>query len=216
MSTETGTTATIQVTPEVKKRVNRYTLIIGVLLLMLGLAGFFLPGAISLATDVMIASMLIVGGVFWGFHGISDNPKNIFNWLKPILLIGTGVVMLLFPVASIEVLALWLAIYLLLDMAGSFTLAFRSRPANGWIWMLFNGVVSLLLAGMILFNWPGISPWIVGVYVSISLMFDGIAMLTIRSAFKQAATTTPEPAKQELPVVSEPSDNQTDSNPKAV
>ncbi len=164
---------------------------IGVLLLLLGFAGFFLPGAISLATDVIIASLLIVGGVFWGFHGISDNPKNLFNWLKPILLVGAGVIMLLFPATSIEALALWLAAYLLLDMTSSFIIAIRSRPASGWGWMMFNGMVSLLLAVMILGNWPGISLWIVGVYVSISLMFDGIALLAIRSAVQEALDSTP-------------------------
>lgn len=175
---------------DTQKAFGRYSLVIGTLLLILGFAGFFLPGLISLATDVMLASLLIIGGIFWGFHGLSDNPKNIFNWLKPILLIGSGVIMLLFPAVSIEALALWLAVYLLLDMLGSFTLAFRSRPARGWEWMLVNGLISLLLAGMILINWPGISPWIVGIYVSISLMFDGISLLAIRSAFKQALASS--------------------------
>lgn len=185
MSTRSLTPEFPQITPAARKVFGRYTLAVGALLILLGFTGFFLPGVISLATDALIASLLVVGGVFWGFHAISDEPKNIFNWLKPILLVGAGVVMLLFPQTSIEALALWLAFFLMLDMAGSFTLAYRSRPAQGWVWMLFNGVISLLLAGMILFNWPGISAWIVGVYVSISLMFDGIALLALRSAFKQ-------------------------------
>jgi uncharacterized membrane protein HdeD (DUF308 family) len=191
MSTQSVATPTPPVVAEAKKIFGRYTLMIGVLLLLLGFAGFFLPGAISLATDVIIASLLIVGGVFWGFHGISDNPKNLFNWLKPILLVGAGVIMLLFPATSIEALALWLAAYLLLDMTSSFIIAIRSRPASGWGWMMFNGMVSLLLAVMILGNWPGISLWIVGVYVSISLMFDGIALLAIRSAVQEALDSTP-------------------------
>lgn len=107
----------------------------------------------------MIATLLIIGGVSWGFHAISHNPKNILNWLKPILLIGSGIIMLLFPAASIEVLALWLAAF-------------------------------LLLAAMILLNWPGISAWIVGIYVSISLVFDGVALLAVRSSVNQAGNTS--------------------------
>lgn len=186
MSTQTLTPETPRIASEARKVFGRYTLVGGALLVLLGFTGFFLPGYVSLATDVLIASLLLVGGVFWGFHAISDDPKNIFNWLKSALLIGSGIIMLLFPAASIEALALWLAVYLLLDMAGSFAIAYRSRPARGWGWMLFNGVISLLLALMILLSWPGISAWIVGVYVSISLMFDGIALLALRSAFKQA------------------------------
>lgn len=196
MSTHTTSPVTTPNAPEIRQKFKHYTLIIGILLLLLGTVGFFLPGIVSLATDVTLASLLIVGGVFWGFHGISENPKNIFNWLKPILLIGTGVFMLLFPATSIDALALWLAAYLLLDMAGSFILALRSRPADGWVWMLFNGLVSLLLAGMILLSWPGTSAWIIGVYVSVSLMFDGIALLAIRSTVQQLKDA-PRPAKQQ-------------------
>lgn len=184
MSTETLGPVTPTSVPTMKKLFGRYTLFAGVLLLLLGIAGFFLPVIASLATNVMIASLLIVGGISWGFHSISYAPKNILNWLKPVLLVSAGVIMLVFPVASIEVLAIWLAVFLLLDMASNFSLAFNSRPASGWWWMLLNGVISLVLAAMILFNWPGISPWIIGVYVSISLIFDGIALLAIRSAVK--------------------------------
>jgi len=45
--------------------------------------------------------------------------------------------------------------------------------------MVFNGVVSLLLAILFLAGWPATSIWLVGLYISISLFFDGWALLTI-------------------------------------
>jgi uncharacterized membrane protein HdeD (DUF308 family) len=170
--------------PDFAKSFGRYTLWLGILLLALGTLGFFLPGLMSLATSTFIAYWLVMGGVFWGIHSIGHDPKNVFNWLKPAILVGSGVFMLFKPQASIEALALWLAIYLLLDMAGNFILAFKIRPIVGWLWMVFNGIISLVLALMILFNWPAVSAWFVGVYVSISLIFDGIALLGIHFAGK--------------------------------
>ncbi|OQX14123.1 MAG: hypothetical protein BWK73_10250 [Thiothrix lacustris] len=178
---------TLSPLPELEKNFGRYTLWLGILLLILGTTGFFLPNLMAIATSSFVAAWLVVGGVFWGAHSISNNPKNILNWLKPLILVGSGAFMLVYPQVGIETLALWLALYLLLDMAGSFSLTFRLRPAAGWWWMLFNGITSLVLALMILLNWPAISDWFVGIYVSISLMFDGIALLGLHFAAKPRA-----------------------------
>ena len=45
------------------------------------------------------------------------------NRLKPALLVGVGLLMLYFPLNSVAAVGLLLAIYLLLDALGSFTLA---------------------------------------------------------------------------------------------
>ena len=180
---------TLSMSPALAKSFGRYTLWLGILLLILGTLGFFLPGLMSLATSTFIAYWLVMGGVFWGIHSIRHNPKNLFNWLKPAILVGSGVFMLLNPQASIEALAFWLAIYLLLDMAGNFVLAFNIRPATGWLWMVFNGIISLVLALMILLNWPAISAWFVGLYVGLSLIMDGVALLGIHFAVKGGSTT---------------------------
>jgi uncharacterized membrane protein HdeD (DUF308 family) len=46
------------------------------------------------------------------------------------------------------------------------------------VWFLVDGLVSLLLAGLIFFHWPSSSFWAVGTLVGISLLFSGIARLT--------------------------------------
>jgi uncharacterized membrane protein HdeD (DUF308 family) len=48
--------------------------------------------------------------------------------------------------------------------------------------LLFDGVVSLVLAGLILLHWPSSSFWILGALVGISLLFSGIARLTMPMA----------------------------------
>jgi uncharacterized membrane protein HdeD (DUF308 family) len=53
------------------------------------------------------------------------------------------------------------------------------HPAKGWGLMTFNGVVSALLASLFLIGWPATSLWLVGLYVSISLLLDGWALVAI-------------------------------------
>jgi uncharacterized membrane protein HdeD (DUF308 family) len=57
------------------------------------------------------------------------------------------------------------------------TFAFLRR-LPGSVWFLVDGVISLLLAGLIFFHWPSSSFWAVGTLVGISLLFSGIARLT--------------------------------------
>ncbi|PHS20871.1 MAG: hypothetical protein COA85_13685, partial [Robiginitomaculum sp.] len=58
--------------------------------------------------------------------------------------------------------------------------AFEMRPMRGWFWPLLNAILSFALSLFILAGWPNTSFWIVGIYVGISLFFDGLALLMLR------------------------------------
>lgn len=156
-----------------------YTLVTGILLLILGSVGIFLPALMSLEIVLFIAALLIVGGIFWAIHTFKNNPKSFIDWLKPVLLLISGGLMLFYPTPGIAAVGLLLAIYLLLDAFGSFALAHAIHPIQGWGWMTFNGIASLILALLFLIGWPATSLWLVGLYVGISLFFDGWALIIL-------------------------------------
>ncbi|MGC2457405.1 MAG: DUF308 domain-containing protein [Gallionellaceae bacterium] len=156
-----------------------YTLITGILLIVLGTAGIFLPGVMSLSTALFVGWLLLIGGIIWAMHTYKYSPKNVMDWIKPVLLLIIGGLMLFYPVPGVEAVGLLMAVYLLLDAMGSFALAQSIYPAKGWGWMTFNGVVSALLASLFLIGWPATSLWLVGLYVGISLLFDGWALAAI-------------------------------------
>ena len=156
-----------------------YTLITGILLIVLGAAGILLPGVMSLSTAVLVGWLLLVGGSLWAIHTYKYSPRNVMDWIKPVLLFIIGGLILFYPVPGVAVVGLLLAIYLLLDAMHSFALAQSIHPAKGWGWMAFNGVVSALMAALFLIGWPATSLWLVGLYVGISLLLDGWALVTI-------------------------------------
>jgi uncharacterized membrane protein HdeD (DUF308 family) len=156
-----------------------YTLITGILLIVLGMAGIFLPGVMSLSTAIFIAWLFLIGGIFWAIHTYKYSPKNVMDWLKPALLLIVGCLIMLHPASGVEVVGLLLAIYLLLGAIGSFALAQSIHPAKGWGWMTLNGFTSVVLATLFLIGWPATSLWLVGLYVGISLLFDGWALVAI-------------------------------------
>ncbi len=163
-----------------------YTLVVGILLIILGIGGFFLPELMSLGVEIFFAWLLIIGGLLWAFHTFQYNAKSVMDWIKPVLLLIPGGLMLVYPLTGVAAIGLLLAVYLLLDAFGSFLLAQTIYPASGWGWMVFNGIMSLVLALLFLTGWPATSLWLVGIYISISLFFDGATLIAISTALRKA------------------------------
>lgn len=157
---------------------GRHTLGVGILLMVLGLVGIVAPVLMSLATAALFAWLLILGGVFWGWHAY-QHGSGIIDWLKAVLLLVVGALILFRPAVGIESLALLISFYLLLDAFASFSMIGRVRPRGGRAWMIFNGIIDIALALLFLLNWPDSALWMVGLFVGISLLFDGWMLVMI-------------------------------------
>lgn len=179
----------LPVTQEILDKFGPYTLITGILLIVLGIAGIVLPEVMSLGTVLFVSWLLLTGGVLWAIHTYKHHPAHVVDWLKPALLFLTGGLMLFYPASGVAAVGLLLAIYLLLDAYGSFALAQTRHPAKGWGWMTFNGALSLLMALLFLVGWPSTSLWLVGLYVGISLFFDGWALVAIGAALRKTRSS---------------------------
>ncbi|EXJ15377.1 HdeD family acid-resistance protein [Imhoffiella purpurea] len=155
-----------------------HSLWIGILLMILGAVGIALPPAMAVTTVELVSLLLFIGGGFWLWH-TARHGGGMLRWLKPLLLVVAGVLMISRPVAGAEALALLLSFYLLLDAFGSFALAHELRPAAGWGWMIASGVVDLVLVAFFSLSWPASSQVVLGVFVGTSLLFDGAALTAI-------------------------------------
>ncbi len=167
------------------RKFGAYSFWIGILLAILGTIGLVMPGLTSLFTAMYIGWLLAIGGVIWALHTWKYERGNLMNWLKPFILLLSGGLMIFYPLSGVAAVGLVLAVYLLLDAFGSLVLARELHPGNGWGWMLFNGIVSLLLAIMFLVGWPATSLFLVGIYVAISLIFDGWALIIVGWAMRK-------------------------------
>ena len=163
------------------------TLITGILLIILGTTGIIIPAIMSLATVLFLGWVLILGGIMWGYHTLRYDRRSFHHWFKPVLLIVTGSLALWHPLLGVEAVALLMTIYLILDSYGSFAIAHSMKPAKGTGWMTFNGIVSLGLAIFFLISWPESSIWLVGIFVGISILFDGWALLAIAWSLRKTS-----------------------------
>jgi uncharacterized membrane protein HdeD (DUF308 family) len=52
----------------------------------------------------------------------------------------------------------------------------------GWPWVLLNGVVDLVLGGLIWSGWPESSLWVIGLFVGIDLILHGWSWMSLALA----------------------------------
>ena len=89
------------------------------------------------------------------------------------------------PGAGLASLTLALAFYLVFEGVLEFVLSFQLRPLPGSGWLLFDGIVTLLLAAMIGSAWPISSVWAIGTLVGVSMFFSGITRLMLSVAARR-------------------------------
>jgi uncharacterized membrane protein HdeD (DUF308 family) len=84
-------------------------------------------------------------------------------------------------------LTLTVAIYLFAKSIFDFILAaaqFRHQVGTGWL--VFDGIITLILAVMIWRTWPSSTAWVLGTLLGLSMLFSGITRLMISMAGRRA------------------------------
>ena len=158
-----------------------WSIFVGVLLLLAGLIAIAVPWFAGIAASVFFGWLILFSGVAHFIYAWSERGAGAVLWqiLIGIVYVIAALYMLVMPVAGVAALTLVLACYIALE--GVLELAAYSllRRLPGTFWFLIDGIISLLLAGLIFVHWPSSSLWAVGTLVGISLLFSGIARLTL-------------------------------------
>jgi uncharacterized membrane protein HdeD (DUF308 family) len=58
-------------------------------------------------------------------------------------------------------------------------IAHRRQLSGKWEWMMVNGVIDLMLAGILISGLPGTLVWAFGLFVGIDLMFGGASLIAV-------------------------------------
>ena len=173
---------------ELKKKWG-WLLALGVLLIVLGTVGLWMSFAMTLATVIMFGALLMVGGVFQLLNAFQLKGWKSVLWhvLIALLYIAAGIVIFTDPVFASLSLTIALAWILIAVGLLRILMALQLRPANGWVWPLVSGVISILLGAMILAQWPTSGLWVIGLFVAIEMIVNGWSSVFIALAARKAA-----------------------------
>jgi uncharacterized membrane protein HdeD (DUF308 family) len=163
---------------------------LSVLMIVAGILAIVVPPAAGIAVAILVAWLLVFSGVAHLVFAWYTRTTGGFIWelLVGVLYIIVGGYLLLHPVAGLATLTLALAIYLFAEGVLEFILSFRLRPMGGWGWLLFDGVITLILAVMIWRTWPSSTGWVIGTLVGISMLFSGISRLMLSLAARSVTS----------------------------
>ncbi|NPA45970.1 MAG: hypothetical protein GXO24_02010 [Chlorobi bacterium] len=149
--------------------------------ILLGLVGIFFPGLLGMTTAVFVGWVMFFLGLSAAYYTYKVDSKSVLGWIKALLLIVTGLLMVFKPLAGVVALGLIVAAYLFIDAAINFSLAFTLKPAVNKIWPILNGLVSTILGVIFIMYAPNplATSWLLGLYVGISLLFDGFMLWSL-------------------------------------
>ena len=168
------------------------SIVISVLLILAGFLAIAIPGAAGVAVSALFGWLLALSGVghlLFAFH-LRSFGGLLWELLLAVLYLSLGGYLLIYPVAGLVTVTFVLAIYLFTQAILEFILSFRIRPRPGWLGLLFNAIVTMILALLIWRTWPSDSEWVIGTLVGISMLLSGITRLI----FSLAARHVPERA----------------------
>lgn len=167
---------------------RRLFLLQGAAFLLVGILAIALPVVATLATEVLVAWILILAGAAGLLHMIGGG-RSVDAWqlgLAYALALALGIVLLTFPLAGVETLTMLLVLFLTLEGVLALLLAARwSRDVGNWIWLVVSGIASLAVALMIVFGWPDTSAWAIGLLLGVNLLSTGFALVMIFVAAPQ-------------------------------
>ena len=163
----------------------------GVILIVAGTFAVMSPLVAGLSITILVGVSLVFGGVGQCFLALKAGAfgRALLTFLVGALMVAAGSFMMTQPVAGLASITLLLVAYLVAAGLGELIMSLQLRPADGWGWMLFNGIITLLLGMMLWRQFPLSGAWAIGVLFGIKMIFSGWALVFIGRSVKQAATS---------------------------
>src|SRR6266404_422596 len=162
----------------------------GILLAVLGLAAMIVPPLASLAVTIFLGWMFLISGIgglivtFWARH----MPGFWWSLISAALAVLAGMVLLARPVQGILTLTIVVGAYFLAEGVATimYALEHRRELSERWSWLLFGGLMDIVIAFLIVAGLPGSADWAIGLLVGINLLFGGATLIGVALAARNS------------------------------
>jgi uncharacterized membrane protein HdeD (DUF308 family) len=170
------------------RKASGWSILWGILLLICGLLAIAMPLASSIGLVLLLGWLILFSAIWHLIYAFQAGSVGGVLWqIVLALLYGfVGIYMLFHPLLGVLSLTLVLGIFLLIEGIFEIILYFNIRKTRNAGWVLLDGIITLILGGLIWFHWPSTSVWVVGTLVGISLIFSGISRLMLSLAVRRS------------------------------
>ncbi|MDD4894998.1 MAG: DUF308 domain-containing protein [Candidatus Omnitrophica bacterium] len=160
--------------------------VLGVICIILGILAMLAPGFTGLSIMLFLGVLLLIGGIvriIWAFKA-----HSLGKWLLKLLIGGLtlicGILLINRPILASGVITIILTAYFLLDGIVELIAGIKVGVGSGGGWLLFGGIISILLAIILWKQFPISGIWILGILLGIKLFFMGLIMVAAGSALR--------------------------------
>jgi uncharacterized membrane protein HdeD (DUF308 family) len=109
--------------------------------------------------------------------------------LTGVLYLVVGFMFIRNPVEAAATLTLMLALALMFVGIMRIIVAVSSGSQH-WVWLLLNGIITLVLGILILNQWPESGLWVIGLFIGIDMIFYGWALVMLAIGVRSLPTPT--------------------------
>lgn len=145
--------------------------------MVLGLITLAAQVVTTMVSVLFLGWVLVIGGIAEIFYAFFSGSAG-----RALLFIISGLITLLVggaaaanPGMSAVTITLLIGCYMIVvGVYKSFASLFNRYPK--WGWTFASGIVTFILGGMILMNWPVSGLWIIGLFIGIELFIAGFSL----------------------------------------
>ncbi|MHC6153974.1 HdeD family acid-resistance protein [Bradyrhizobium elkanii] len=161
---------------------------LGILFVLLGFGAVSNLLLATVATIFYIGVLMIAAGVFQIIHAFgAENWRGRFLWgLGGLFYAVAGTTIILDPVIASLVLTLMLAVFTIASGLMRLLLGFRARGDRGWGWLFASGLLTAIAGLAFLLGWPLNSLWLLGLVLSVDLVFQGCTLVGLGLQLRDA------------------------------
>jgi uncharacterized membrane protein HdeD (DUF308 family) len=170
-----------------------WSLALGILLVIAGVVALVFPVIAAVTAAIYVGWFALIAGGIAIVIAVRTRTEPEFGWRLAVgvLYLAIGLMLVANPVAGAVSLALFVGALMAASGVVEIMLALRLKPHGGWGWLLANGILSIILAILIVIGWPLGSLVLIGYLVGFQIITCGIARIALGLA---ARKPTPTPA----------------------
>ena len=155
----------------------------GIILILLGVLAILVPLFATIAVTIILGWIFLASGIMGMLttFGARQAPGFWWSLLSALIAIGVGGILVAAPITGAVLLTLLLIVFFVVEGVATimYALEHRRELSGRWEWMLFSGIIDLVLAGIIVAGLPGTVAWALGLLVGINMIFGGVALVAV-------------------------------------
>jgi uncharacterized membrane protein HdeD (DUF308 family) len=166
-----------------------WSIVVSVLLIAAGVLAIAAPQIAGIAITAVVAWLLLISAILHLMLAWRSGTAGGVVWEILLGVVYGAIAFYLFahPALGMASLTLALAVYLVIEGMLEFAAWWQLRASSGSVWLLLDGIVTLVLAMMIASTWPSSAAWVLGTLVGLSMLFSGISRLMLSLSVRRFA-----------------------------